>query len=144
MCWISDKAEPLISDGNVRVFKICRLKDGFIHSYYYGGVYELDKEYETKINISPNGNGEKYFGREGFHSYSSNDCYAIATVGGLQVFKIRTGLTYDLFITDYIGTYITGVVVVEGYLPKGATYYINNQKEIISNKIILTKVTQIK
>lgn len=140
MCWTSKNLIQHISDGNVKVFKICVLFGGAIRGYYYRKFeYELNKEYQTEINISSkiySLTDETHIGNEGFHSYSEKECFVDTNREGFEVYNKKN----NFFITVYHSG--IKIIVVEGYLPKGTTYYINHDGEIISDRIILEKITQ--
>ena len=79
MCWQSNTAKKHISDGKVKVFKVCIInpKDE-IRSYYFSAFkYELDKQYNQNIVLKTKDDlgmkhlpkQKKYLGFKGFHSY---------------------------------------------------------------------------
>lgn len=140
MCWASKTLTMHISDGKVKVFKVCTLNNnGEISGYYYKWFkYVLNQEYQTNINIHStiySIENQTHIGNEGFHSYSAKECLLETNNEGFDVYNKKT----NFLITGY-NSY-TNIVVVEGYLPKGTTYYINQDGEIISDRIILEKIT---
>lgn len=133
MCWKSKEFKPLVSDGNVKIKKVCLLYNGNIHGYYYHNfIYELNKEYQTNVSLLLD-TDNFYSGSVGFHSYLYKE---VSLIPNRYTLDAYLG-TY--FITAYSKT--SDVVIVEGYIPKGATYYINENKEIISDRIVLTNIT---
>ena len=153
MCWISDKLEPLVSDGNVKVFKICgQTKDSSLYGFFrHTFKYALNKIFKTKISIDSKGLSFRYMGNEGFHSYSNDHCMWL--LHRYEFIKSSKPESIDVFAKingeRIIGSYSTNgfycfyfvsIVLVEGYIPKGSRYYINENGEIISDSIVLTNI----
>lgn len=142
MCWSSNELNPLISDGNVKVIKVCKIINGKICGYFFQNFqYELGKEYQSEIYIFPqNGVKSYYFGSTGLHSYSADKC----TIGiytnclGSYHFQARCHALQNCIVHTF-GEATCNCAVFEGYIPKGKTYYINRVGEIISESIVLTK-----
>ena len=143
MCWISKECKPLVSDGHVKVIKICGQKENSRLCGYFRAsfCYILNFTYKTEVNIKYFAN--EYYGDIGFHCYSADKC---AWKTDLKHRVIKIGTDIDTF--SYFGVYpidyadFSNVAIVEGYIPKGTVYYINEDGEIISNGIVLTKVLQ--
>jgi len=122
-----------ISDGHVKVFKICNYisdrKKIVITGYFYRLFeYKLRRKYKTQLGID-----YLFYNRvfEGFHSYSPDICHAENEVLH-KVIRLKDNTV--------IGVYGRESVVVEGYIPKGGIYYVNEQGEIVSDSIVLTKI----
>lgn len=123
MCWNGNKEiSPKIAETDIPVFKICTKSydDKHVESKYLHFTYELGKLYTENVNpciIFPEG---YQIINEAFHSYD-----------------IRLEVIYGNMIDEYAGE-----IVVEGIIPKGATYYLNIFGEIASNQIILKKIKE--
>lgn len=144
MCWESQDLELRISDGNVRIFKICQISNNTLRGYYFPNfTYELDTEYETKMFIQANKETikqtYKYIGTKGFHSYSAEKCVAKLKHDGFNDERIAVWHKRDFFIHNFFWRG-NDLALVTGYIPKNSTYYINSQGEIISNCIVLTEI----
>ena len=148
MCWKSNSIKQLISDGKFKIFKICQIKsNNIIQSYYFDKFkYDLNKQYKTdtvimkkedfdfsKRTLNPLEYSSEYYGFNGFHSYL-NTCKCYELDGVLLVYDTPE-IILDLYSKEYYN-----LIMVEGYIPEGSTYYINEHKEIISNSIVLTKI----
>lgn len=133
MCWIADKMNKQISDGHVKVLKICNYyirdrKKRVITGYFYPLFeYKLRRKYKTQLGINYLYNSVF----EGFHSYSPDICHAENEVLH-KVIRLKDN--------TIIGVYGRDSVVVDGYIPKGGIYYVNEQGEIVSDSIVLTKI----
>ena len=76
MCWISNKCKPLVSDGNVKIIKICGQKENSRLCGYFRTSfnYNLNFTYKTEVKIHQAYFDNEYFGHEGFHCYSADKC----------------------------------------------------------------------
>lgn len=147
MCWQSNTAKKHISDGKVKVFKVCVInsKDE-IRSYYFSAFkYELNKQYNQDIVLRTKDDlgmkhidkQKKYLGFKGFHSYLDG-CALIKEKNLLFVRTTPKGrLSIGLYDMDAFC-----LAIVEGYIPEGVAYYINRHKEIISESIVLTNIKE--
>ena len=151
MCWESNKLKKLVSDGTVKIFKICKTtsKYNIVNSYYHEDFgYMLNTEYHTKINIQSMWDYPLFRGYNGFHSYLKTKCKTERYFNYIRIFIPSVWPKYDAYkdistkkiIETYSALFCGSTVVVEGYIPKGATYYINENYEIISDGIVLTKI----
>lgn len=132
MCWTTKKPiVRLIAKEDVPVFKICRNISGQICSYfkfYYYSLHFLYKQSEP-LRIKA-----VYSIEEGFHSYSSK-CVAQTQESVLYIkFENKEVFSYP---------YCDWVILVEGIIPKGSEYLINEQGECVSNSIYLTKIVKL-
>jgi len=157
MCWESNKLKKLVSDGTVKIFKICKttlkFNKNIVNSYYFEDFcYALNTEYHTKINIQSMWDYPLFRGYNGFHSYLKKKCKTERYSNDIRIFIPRVWPkfdaykdfptkkiieTYSAFFCDPLGL---STVVVDGYIPKGATYYINENYEIISDGMVLTNI----
>lgn len=119
MCWNSYKEiSPKISKKDISVFKICKKSydDKHVESKYQHFTYELGKLYTENVNPYICSEGVQII-KKAFHSYDM--CLRI--------------IAHMMKSVDDI--------VVEGIIPKGATYYLNEELgEIASNQIILKEI----
>ena len=146
MCWMSNKLKPLVSDGNVKIYKVCRnnIIPYLYYGYYYNSFcYKLQHVYKTQISIAKHIvlDVGVYVGDEGFHSYSQKKCkWKLDNTTTIEPsILIYNDIFHLHYINDDSTEFIFGkVVLLEGYIPQGATYYENDEGEIISDSIILT------
>lgn len=120
MCWYSsEELSPEISKEDILIFKICKKSydDKHVESKYQHFTYELGKLYTE--DVKPYISSEDSLGfriNKAFHSYDMNlKIISWAMMGSNEI-------------------------LVEGIIPKGATYYLNMFGEIASNQIILKKI----
>lgn len=141
MCWISNKCNPLVSDGNVKIIKICGQKENSRLCGYFRTSfnYNLNFTYKTEVKIHQAYFDNEYFGHEGFHCYSADKCTWEIDIKK-RIIKINALTYFASYPIDYAD--FSNVVIVEGYIPKGTVYYSNMDGEIISNSIVLTKIIQ--
>lgn len=138
MCWATNvKAVCEIAEEDIRIFKVCSssyINPEVLISPYWGFKYELNKVYSTEeelefmVCFSDNVYCEIH---EGFHSYAS-DC----TILKHTVISIWNN-------NIFLDSYNTDDVIVYGYIPKGAHYYLNERREYVSDKICLTEMKTI-
>jgi len=131
MCWTSVKIPKLkVAKYNIPVFKVMSLtsKADTLSSIYMGFNYEIGKEYTSTIGEvfgSP-----VYCIDEGFHSYSLG-C-TVSAIGKLtMVFASKTVHQLDVYGSE--------TILVKCIIPKGSSYYLNENGEYVSNKIKLLK-----
>ena len=133
MCWTSNEAIALTADDNVVVFKVClqHTKTKKLISYYFHSVYTLGKLKRQSIIVDKAGN--EFVIESGLHCYNTN---AFSCSKNLLVLNVAP---YPHFynMEGYVA------VVVRGYIPKGATYYLNDYHEIVTNRLVLTDVLDI-
>lgn len=131
MCWVTNsKPEAHFADSNIKVYKIVTKtsRKNMVNSLYRGYTYKIGKLFEMEKRIIPglvlsSANGKSYAIKEGFHSYAT---FAKATR------KFEEIITYDL------NSSVNMFVIVECIIPEGSRYYINNEGEVVSDKIIIS------
>lgn len=130
MCWESKtKPIPKIATEDFEIYKICldgRVGHIEVRSFYNNFYYNLRQLYtqEKPLSINEINSPRKYQIERAFHSYLPS-CELVGTNSGL----------YIVNGAHYCGYHL---VKVKGYIPKGATYYVNNKNEVVSDKIVLT------
>lgn len=157
MCWTKNASSLpptlLVSDGTVKIFKVCKKRQGNLCGYYYTSFnYILDQEYQTTIDLSYDEESKEYIGNQGFHSYDASKC-KVKTLEWGGIFGRVKSVHMDVLrlfsnSIEYIANYVLKdnsfrdeyAYLVEGYLPKGTQYYVNECGEIISDKIVLSKI----
>lgn len=138
MCWTSRNAEELTATENIPIYKVLEydMISEELYSYYYRMKYELGVLYSSDIyryTVS----GVTVI-NQGLHCYSSNCRFkqkADAVVLCANIFE--PSVEFSKLFNDR-GSH--RVVVARGYIPIGATYYINDLREIVTNKLVLTDV----
>lgn len=124
MCWISYNNNPIIAKEDITVYKYLKKKEilFFILKYYSPFVgnfpYKKDKLYDLgEIPYKKRGSDGKYvYIREiGFHSYLN-----------------KPDIPYYILPSN--------AVLTKCIVPKGATYYVNEKSEVVSNQIIFKRV----
>ena len=144
MCWTTSIYPHIkLATENIPVYKIVDKTGGFwfwstFSSYYYGFTYKLHKTYSEKLGAIHDLRTELYAINEGIHSYHNT------------LTKISTSKYGDKWVNDFNGYILDNycrlgnVVKVQGYIPKGSKYYLNENGEYISEQIVLTKYNKIK
>ena len=160
MCWASKKANKKVADKNIPIFKVCSRttkKDIVLPIYrqhdgnftYF--VYKLGIIYKDHNALSDIRKVDEGFFSIGYHYdlgyYEINRAYhsySLETVnikfctdeGVLRIMHGETKL--DTFWDRDEGT--PYFVIVEGYIPKGSEYYLNENGEYVSDAICLTNI----
>lgn len=141
MCWRTKQnifLRPIKTKGDIPIFKICRYirNEDYILSFHQDFLYNLNKVYTLETPyIDLNWTTTTASIYEGFHSYITDCKLYDNLVGHLYVMGINA---------ERIGCYPKSQVVkVFGYIPKGSTYYINENGECVSNLICLTKIERL-
>ena len=128
MCWISNiPVRENIAKEDIPIFKVCLYLNNNIVSYYRNFIYILDRIYNTNIRFV-----SKQAIVNGFHSYSSKHCQIKITLSNiLSILNKNRNLKLDDFI------YHNNIIRVNGIIPKGSKYYLNDKGEYVSNSIKL-------
>ena len=148
MCWSTlEVPEKMTASEDVPIFKIMRKVNGlsgyfaYFRKFNYSPMsrYRLSTRYgelqslkiEWKSSIF--NNMIEYYINEGFHSYSKEECSALASEHVVKVINRSEGNQIQVyFMSDELR-------YVEGVIPKGSAYYKNSLGEYVSEEIILTK-----
>lgn len=141
MCWDSNKLETKIADKDIQVFKIVNWNNTSVYQDFH---YETGKEYESYVRIERedwSDNEGHYTISQGIHSYNSRKVHVEYSYkdyfGNIcsKYFKVvGNNMTIDYFVRVYMR-----LKCVDCVIPKGATYYENEQGEIVSNRLIYNK-----
>lgn len=141
MCWIGHY-NPLIAKENINCFKVMYLNNSkFLLSFYRKMCYNLNYEYKTKIKVDfP---ADSYSRIEyGFHSYNQYCKISLHRYSpAISVYPIDGAVRRALDF--YIKILPDVVVVVDCIIPKGTLFFENSSGELVSEKIILTKINEI-
>lgn len=149
MCWISKELKPLTSDGTVHVIKVCRIINGKLYGYWQDKFkYELNKPFWTNnVHIVFDPEYKIYSGNKGFHSYDATKCIVKQhNIIDTTLEVLCRGDFDDKSLANYLlESYKEkfGACLVEGCIPNGAAYYVNEYGEIISEAIELTRIIPI-
>lgn len=154
MCWVSFKPwKQEVATRDIECFKICKLIDNKIYSFYKKFEYQLNTKYKEKLIFSQRiaekltGNGQLiyYEINEGFHSYS-NKCKIEVSLESSIVRFINvvniTGNICNLNECISLNKY-PNTILLKCIIPKDSIYYINEYNEIASNYIKPIKIEKI-
>ena len=139
MCWNCYKSEclkPITAESDVKVFKIALKLDNHAAVPYYmsgtGIIYRVGLTYEAEIG-SPGLTGRI---SEGLHCYSQLQC-------GVTKTQYRFIDVYNLTLHGNIAVYADDLIVIlHCIIPKGATYYLNDIGEIVTEKLIVKSISK--
>lgn len=139
MCWRAFKKRDKrvrVADEDITVFKVVRkVEDGLYLSYYKDYPYYLGRAYEMKGLSHKEIDGNMRI-EEGFHSYSSKECYICIPYNNFGQIYILKQKTWEL---SAVYDDIYDLCIIECTIPKGSKYYRNYYGEIVSDKIIINK-----
>ena len=131
MCWKSKlMPQKLVAKRDIPIVKI--LAPNMCAYFFRGFQYDLNKRYLTKLE-KPKWNllHDNYIINHGFHSYSKKVKMAIDE-DYIHVFYPSCGV--------YMTVYSSVANIVNGIIPKGSHYYLNDDGEYVSDSIIITKI----
>lgn len=131
MCWVTNsKPEAHVADSDIKVYKIVRQtpRKNIVNSLYYVYTYKIGELFEMDEKIIPglvlySTPFQAYVINEGFHSYATFE-------------KVK--MEFEDGITLAIDPGASMPVIVECIIPEGSRYYINNEDEVVSDKIIIS------
>ena len=133
MCWKS-KLVPkrLVAKRDIPITKI--LAPNMCAYFFRGFQYDLHKQYLTELK-EPRWDCvlDKYIINHGFHSYSKKVKMAIDE-DYIHVFYPSCGVA--------LAVYSSVANIVNGIIPKGSHYYLNDDGEYVSDSIIITKIQE--
>lgn len=132
----------MVADKPIRTFKVCTVEDtDTVMSYYYDQEYRTGETYTLNRDIKPvtvkyeRGSVCFYNINKGFHSYSPDKIKMRHTRYGV----IRAEST-NRHILDYYDMKYK-LVRVDCTIPKGTTYYENEDGEFVSHTITIDSIT---
>lgn len=135
MCWTTNKkAVCETAKEKIEIIKVCYNMDNkTLISCYWEFEYELNKIYSAEEELKCLSSGNKLYNEvhAGFHSYTPNCTIVKDSIVAIWNDNI------------FLDSYDTDVVVVKGYIPTGAHYYLNERGEYVSNKICLTSIEEL-
>lgn len=134
MCWISKECIKQIAEEDIPVFKIvCNDKCSLyrIFPYEENTEYSLEKDIDVHENVIMN-----FFINEGFHSYCKKCEIRITDTYSEGFFQVINLIGTILLCDGYH-------LILECLIPKGATYYINEKGECVSDKLKTLKFYKI-
>ena len=129
MCWSNHLIPDLqIAKEDIPIFKV--LNDDF-SAYYLDFTYNLNEEYKTVLD-DPTfiRRYSSWIVNSGFHSYSTSCVIIKQSINSICIHSPRS------VVNDYYHNFL----VVDGIIPKGAQYYLNDDGEYVSDKIMLTNI----
>lgn len=168
MCWVSYKPwQQEVATRDIECFKICNLIDNKIYSLYQKFEYQLNTVYKAKLSfkkqiVVKTGKVISYEIIEGIHSYSTKcrlkQVLVSATEGCKELRFLKIIKDEPLLHCMYLGLHHyedevpldcicldshPNAVLVKCIIPEGSIYFINEDEEIVSNQIILTKIAEL-
>ena len=125
MCfWKSKQSKVLKAKRDIKVYKIGVYADeGIFKPFFYQAFkYFTNQIVFTEVKFADTINW-------GFHSYIN--CELVSSYNNVNLYSCGKLILYISLLTDtvYLGEFI---------IPKGATYCLNNNGEVVSDKLIYT------
>lgn len=143
MCWITyNKPDPVIASKDIPIYKIMYFKREYLFkkkfiSAFKDFQYKLGETYTGQMGIPKLDNIGRYYIDCGFHSYNPLVTYITKDHNGSSmVIKCINKPVGGFFLWD-------NLVILYGYIPRGACYYENEDGECVSNAIKLTHYKKI-
>ena len=116
MCWTNKKLDRQLAGKDIIVYKVVFFENNSCVSPYQEFNYDFHKIYTEVIHVDYRYG--LYCINKGFHSYKS----------------LKSA---QFILTRFISRNICNGRIVKCTIPKGAIYYINDDKEVVSNQIII-------
>lgn len=142
MCWekISGN-KPCVRKNkwDIIVYKVLRLKDDKLLSYFKSFEYAVQKVYSIDNGLTVQQNLTRLYSiTEGFHSYDARCCVRAWLPGDFfETFAPSEVLPLNQYYNSN-SEFRGGTVLVRCVIPEGSVYYENEDGEIVSDKIMLT------
>jgi hypothetical protein len=134
MCWNSKwSAKKQIAKDDFYVYKIVRKTDTTIESFYLCFKYELGHLYGVPKSLEVNYKAECFYIVEGFHSYKNKPTLKTAVINSKPRHVFDVGIIRQGFDIQYFNS---NSCVMTCKIPKGTTYYVNEEGEIVSECLI--------
>lgn len=136
MCWIGDYKNLKKTEKDIPVFKILyrSSETTTLFSIYQNFPYMLHKKVVSRVEVESWINTTVCRISEAIHSYSPELIHIKSSSLSYRVFIYYLNEWLDIFPTD--GSYVR----VNGIIPKGSTYAINDRGEYVSDSIILEEI----
>jgi hypothetical protein len=135
MCWTSKViAESNSGERQIPIYKVLSrsLQYGTLEAYFRRTAYYLNQEYKEEIIPYHGDVHDFYMIHQGLHCYGSS-CKFIKFGKSINVLNAKLDHYYP-----HSGGYES--VVAVGYIPCNTTYYINDREEIVTTKLVLTRI----
>ena len=123
MCfWKSKQSKVLKAKRDIKVYKIgVYADDGIFKPFFYQEFkYPVNQIVFTEVKFTDTINW-------GFHSYIN--CKLVSFYNKVSLYSCRKLILWAPLLTVYLGEFI---------IPKGATYCLNNNGEVVSDKLMYT------
>lgn len=136
MCWTSLKKQgipqPKTVEEDIIVYKVVTVNNRGIYSFFQNFAYKEQKDYclGCELTVKDNVNDYYYVIINGFHSYDKKVKVSVNANFSVNVYSMD-GAIYWNYVNH-------GIAIIECIVPKGSTYFENEDGEIVSNRIILT------
>lgn len=136
MCWkTSDRINLIMktADKPLKTYKVVDMLNGTYRAYFRSFEYEPNKVYNEELQDFPVIDQEDGFLSlsRGFHSYFGN---LAVCVDDNRLINIRNREDER----KWLARYDSYVIIAECTLPEGTRYYVNEDNEVISDRIIVT------
>lgn len=169
MCWIGKETDKRVSKEDTKVFKVlytkprgwCDLDRRFTRYFlspYYRFYYVLNKLYESEVEVNKpleivpysqyDGIVERRNIHKALHCYSSEMCtwdwigYDLVTVKKKDRIFEQQLVNYPI-VDNRNGEQCRVAAIVEGVIPAGTEYWLNDKGEIATSKLILREIKKI-
>ena len=141
MCWIGDYKNLKKTEKDIPVFKILYRKGETttLFSVYQVFPYVLHKKVTSEVEVDSWINANICRIAKAIHSYSSELVHAKLIVPNRAYIYYLNDINHlDAWLDDFStdGSFVR----VNGIIPKGSTYAINNKGEYVSDSIILKEI----
>ena len=123
MCFYKTKeSKVLIAKRDIKVYKIGTYadNDSFNPFFYQEFEYSVNQIVFTKVKFTDTINW-------GFHSYIN--CELVSSYNNVNLYSCGKLILWVSFLSVYLGEFT---------IPKGATYCLNSNGEVVSDKLIYT------
>lgn len=142
MCWISSEipVKQNTGENKILIYKVLRrnIDSNNLYAYYRCTPYKLNEFYEVEMDNPWKLRSDCFAINRGLHCYSS-ECMARQTNYGINIYYGDGCNVHMIYKDDYPDL----AVVAEGYIPPNTDYYINKDNEIVTSKLMLTKIIEL-
>lgn len=139
MCWNSKRpTKKQIAKDDFYVYKIVRKTNTTIESFYESFKYELGHLYSVPKSLEINYKAEYFYIVEGFHSYKNKPTLKTSIINSKPRRVFDVGITRQGFDIQYFSS---NSCIMTCKIPKGTTYYVNEEREIVSESLIPIEIS---